>query len=64
MQRTTLGVILSLNLIVAVDKMGTIERVDKLTFGINDDSVCKKLWIRYNMIGCYAIQNPWFRKSK
>jgi len=43
MQRTTLGVILSLNLIVAVDKMGTIERVDKLTFGINDDSVCKKL---------------------
>jgi len=33
-------VILSLNLIVFVDKMSAIEHVGGLTFGINDDGVC------------------------
>jgi len=41
-QRTSLRVILSLNLIVPVDEMGTVELVGKLTFGINDDEVCVK----------------------
>ena len=41
-QRTSLRVILSLNLIVLVDEMGTVEPVDRLTFEINDDEVCVK----------------------
>jgi len=41
-QRTSLRVILSLNLIVLVDEMGAVEPVDRLTFGINDDEVCVK----------------------
>jgi len=44
--------------------MGTVEPVGRFTFGINDDEVCEKLWIRCNVIGCSAIQNPWFRKSR
>jgi len=35
-------VILSLNLIVPVDEMGSIEFVGRLTFGINDDEMCVK----------------------
>jgi len=42
-QRTSLRLILSLNLIVPVDEMGTVEPVGILTFGINDDEVCEKL---------------------
>jgi len=43
-QRTSLRVILSLNLIVPVDEMSAVESVGRLTFGINDDeSVCEKL---------------------
>ena len=41
-QRTSLRVILSLNLIVHVDEIGTVEPVSRLTFGINDDEVCVK----------------------
>jgi len=41
-QRTSLRVIFSLNLIVPVDEMGTVEPVGKLTFEINDDEVCVK----------------------
>ena len=41
-QRTSLGVILSLNLIVSVDEMGAVEHVGRLTFEINDDEVCVK----------------------
>ena len=39
-QRTSLRVILSLNLIVPIDEMGAVEPVGKLTIGINDDEVC------------------------
>jgi len=49
---------------VYVDEMCAAEFVGRLIFGINDDEVCEKLWIRCNVIGCYAIQNPWFRKSR
>ena len=38
-QRTSLRVILSLNLIVSVDELGAVGR---LTFEINDDEVCVK----------------------
>ena len=41
-QRTSLRVILSLNLIVSVDEMDAIEPMDRLTFGINDDEVFVK----------------------
>jgi len=42
-QRTYLRVILSLNLIVPVDKMVVVEPVGRLTFGINDDELCVKI---------------------
>jgi len=41
-QRTSLGVILLLNLIVHVDEMVAVEPMGRLTFGINDDEVCVK----------------------
>jgi len=41
-QRTSLRVILSLNLIVPVDEMSAVEPVRRLTFGMNDDEVCVK----------------------
>jgi len=41
-QRTSLRVILSLNLIVSVDEMGVVEPVGRLTFGTKDDEVCVK----------------------
>ena len=41
-QRTSLRVILSLNLIVPVDEMGAVEPVGRFTFEINDDEVCVK----------------------
>jgi len=41
-QRTSLIVILSLNLIVHVDEMVVVEPVGRLTFGINDDEVYVK----------------------
>jgi len=41
-QRTSLRVILSLNLIVPVDEIGTVEPMGRLTFEINDDEVCVK----------------------
>jgi len=41
-QRTSLRMILSLNLIVPVDEMGAVKTVGRLTFGINDDEVCVK----------------------
>jgi len=41
-QRTSLRMILSLNLIVHVDEMGAVDHVGNLTFGINDDEVCVK----------------------
>jgi len=41
-QRTSLRVILSLNLIVPVDEMGTVEPVGRLKFEINDDEVYVK----------------------
>ena len=41
-QRTSLRVILSLNLIVPVDEIGAVEPVGRLTFEINDDEVCVK----------------------
>ena len=41
-QRTSLRVILSLNLIVPVDEMGAVEPVGRLTFEINDDEVYVK----------------------
>jgi len=41
-QRTSLRVILSLNLIVPVDEMDAVEPVGILTFEINDDEVCVK----------------------
>jgi len=40
--RTSLRVILSLNLIVSVDEMDAVESMGRLTFGINDDEVCVK----------------------
>jgi len=42
MQRTSLRVIFSLNLIVPVYEMAAVEPVGRLTFGINDDQVCVK----------------------
>ena len=63
-QRAFLRVILLLNLIVPVDEMVAVESMGRLTFGINDDDeVGEKLWIRCN-VGCSAIQNPWFRRSR
>jgi len=41
-QRTSLRVKLSLNLIVPVDEMDTVESVGRLTFEINDYEVCVK----------------------
>ena len=41
-QRTSLRMILLLNLIVLVDEMGAVELMGILTFGINDDEVCVK----------------------
>jgi len=41
-QRTSLRVILSLNLIVFVDEMDAVEPVGRLTFEIYDDEVCVK----------------------
>jgi len=41
-QRTSLRVILSLNLIVPVDEMVIVEPMGRLTFGINDDEMCVK----------------------
>jgi len=44
MQRTSLRVILSLNSIVPVYEMGVVEPMGRLTFGINDDEVCVKIF--------------------
>jgi len=41
-QRTSLRVIFSLNLIVPIDEMDTVEPMGRLTFEINDDEVCVK----------------------
>ena len=41
-QRTSVRVILSLNLIVPVDEMSAVEPAGRLTFEINDDEVCVK----------------------
>jgi len=42
-QRTSLRMILSLNLIVLVDEMVAVKLVGGLTFGINDDEMCVKI---------------------
>jgi len=42
MQRTSLRMTLSLNLIVLIYEMAAIKSVGRLTFGINDDEVCVK----------------------
>ena len=42
--RTSLRVILSLNSIVPVYEMGVVEPMGRLTFGINDDEVCVKIF--------------------
>jgi len=57
-QRTSLRVMLSLNLIVPVDEMDEVEPVDRLTFGINN-GVCAPLSKIHGFVKAELIDELW-----